>query len=95
MNITHKLIADYMEQLHTANIHTQSFFRFNISEIQGRIRSNITYPSMALESPEGDFSGSSLNNSINNKAFAFSILQKPIQGNYIDEDIKLDECERI
>ncbi|EKF56248.1 hypothetical protein I215_01958 [Galbibacter marinus] len=95
MNITHKQIVDYMKGLHDNNTSTKSFYRFNISEIQGSIRSNIDYPCIALESPEGDFSGSRSNNSLDNKLFAFSILDKPVQGDYSDEDIKLDNCERI
>lgn len=95
MNITHKQIVDYMQDLHEKNISTKSFYRFNLAEIQGSIRSKIIYPCIALESPEGDFQGTTANNSLDNKLFAFSILDKPSQGDYTDEDLKLDNCERI
>jgi len=95
MSITHKKLIDYMQDLHEKNVNTKSFFRFNISEIQGSIRSKVNYPCIALESPEGDFQGSGVFNSLENKQFAFSILDKPIQGDYSDEDNKLDSCELI
>lgn len=95
MSLTHKVITDYMQDLENKNTSTKSFFRFNIMEIQGAIRGNIIYPAMAMESPEGNFSDSSVNNSLDKKIFAFSILDKPEKGNFDDENDKLDQCEII
>ncbi len=92
---THKQISDYMKQLSVLNDNINSFFRFNISDIQGGIRAKINFPAMALESPEGNFVGSNTNNSLDSKLFAFTIFDKPSRGNFDQEDDMLDDCELI
>lgn len=94
--MSHNQLVNYMSNLATQNIATKDFFRFNIAEIQGALKSGITFPCLAMESHEGNFEGSTPNNSIEQKIFAFSILDKPTSPNNFDsENEVLDNCELI
>lgn len=95
MNPSHNQIVAYLQNLATNNIHVNDFFRFNLNEIQGAMRKGISFPCLAIESHDGNFEGSTHNNSIEQKRFAFSILDKPKRGDFDDENTKLDACEII
>ena len=97
MIVTHNTIVNYFSNLvaQSTLIDSRNFFRFDISEIEGAMRTNITYPCFALESHEGNFSGSSHNNSLDNKVLAFSILGRPKQGDFTEQNNVLDQAETI
>ena len=97
MNISHQTIIGYLQNLvdqHT-DIRIEDFYRMDISEILGAMKTSIQYPCFALESHEGNFDSSSAMNSLENKIFAFSILKKPEYGNFEDQNTALDDCELI
>ncbi len=94
-NITHNDLVSYLETLCIQYKDTLDFYRMDITEIQGKMRSGIEYPCMAMESHEIDFSGSKPFNSIINKTFAFSILHHPEKKNYDQQNDYLDRCEKI
>ena len=95
MDLSHNDIVAYMSNLTTQNLNTNDFFRMNIAEIQGAINSKIQYPCLALESHEGNFDGSSPNNTLEQKTFAFSILDKPAKRTFDAENTSLDLAETI
>jgi len=97
MNPTHKPIVDYFEALNTNLIDfpAKSFFRQDLDEIYGAFRTGINFPAMAVESPEGDLQDSNVMSSVIGRMFAFVIYQKPTKGNFLEQTIMLDECERI
>ena len=94
---THKPIIDYFEFLNAASVHFQenSFFRMDLQEIFDSFRSGISFPAMAVESPEGDAEGSDITSSALTRTVAFSIYQLPQAGNAAQQNEMLDECERI
>jgi hypothetical protein len=79
----------------SADIETGNFFRLDITEIQGAMRTGIASPCLALESHQGNFENSKLNNSIESKTFAFMVIKKAIQGNFNEQNQFLDDCEVI
>ena len=95
MDLSHASIVAYLSNLADQNTDVKSFFRMNISEIQGAIKTNIEYPCLALESHEGNFESSSANNTIEQKTFAFSILDKPVKHTFNGENDSLDLAEKI
>lgn len=95
--MTHKTLIDYFESLNTllVDFGENSFFRMDLSEITGAFRSGITFPAMAVESPDGDLEDTSNNNSVLGKDFAFTVYKKPTSGNYEEQNQFLDDCETI
>lgn len=94
--MTHKEIIDYLEQLNLnlKDFAENSFFRMDLTEIEGAIRTGITYPCMAVESPDIDFSGSTVNSSVIGKIFAFTVFMNPEIDNEEEKDLMIDLCER-
>ncbi|MBT0607652.1 hypothetical protein [Aequorivita echinoideorum] len=95
--MTHAPIIAYLENLNAklVDFAENSFFRMDLAEITGAFRKGITFPAMCVESPEGDAENSTKNNSVLNRTCAFTIYKKPQQGNFIDQDEKIDDCEKI
>jgi len=95
--MTHKQIIDYLEQLNLNlnDFAADSFFRMDLTEIEGAIRTGITYPCMAVESPDIDFSGSTVNSSVIAKIFSFTVFMNPDSENTEEKDLMTDLCERI
>ncbi len=94
---THKPIIDYFESLNTAlkDFPDKSFFRMDLSEIKGGIRSGIKFPCMTVESPDGNGEGSTSNSSVAGRMFAFTIYMNPKQTNYQEQNEMIDQCEQI
>lgn len=95
--MTHKLIIDYLEQLNLNlnDFAEDSFFRLDLTEIEGGIRTGISYPCMAVESPDIDFSESTINSSVIAKIFSFTVFMNPDSENSEEKDFMTDLCERI
>lgn len=95
--ISHLDIVTYMQQTVAASvdIETANFFRADLTEIQGNMRTGIASPCLALESHQTNYEGSKPNNSIGNKTFAFMVLKNPVQGNFVEQNQFLDDCEII
>lgn len=95
--MTHKLIIDYLEQLNLnlKDFAENSFFRLDLREIEGAIRTGITMPCMAVESPEIDPSASTVNSSTIGRWFAFTVYMNPEVDNQQEQNEMLDLCERI
>jgi hypothetical protein len=94
---THKPLIDYFESLN-ANLKDfpeKSFFRQDLNEIMGAIRSGINFPAMAVESPDGDGEGSIEQNSVIGRMFAFTVYMNPEEENFQQQNEMLDLCERI
>lgn len=94
-NISHQDIIDYTKFLAENSEDVLYHFRFDQTELQGAIRTGIEYPAFALESHEGDFSGSSKHSTVLNKTFAFSILFDPKRGNFDQQNEYLNTAESI
>lgn len=94
-NISHQDIIAYTKSLSENSEDVLDHFRFDQTELQGAIRSGIQFPAFALESHEGDFSGSTIHNTVLNKTFAFSILLDPKRGNYDQQNEYLNVAEAI
>ncbi len=94
---THKPILDYFKSLNAAAVDfaENSFFRMDLSEINGAFRSGITFPCMAVESPEGEAGDSGITNSVMGRIFAFTIYMNPQLNNHEQQNEFLDTCERI
>ena len=97
MNLSHIELVNYCKNLVAQSIHieAENFFRMDITEIQGAMRTAIGYPCFALESHDGDFEGSTASNSIENKRFAFTIFKNPTFGDFDEQNLFLDDCEII
>jgi hypothetical protein len=95
--MTHKIIIDYFEQLNLNlnDFAENSFFRLDLREIEGAIRTGITYPCMAVESPDIDPSESTVNSSAIGRWFAFAVYMNPELDNQAEQTEMLDLCERI
>lgn len=93
--ITHQDIVNYMRSLADNHLDIKDFFRMDVTEIQGAFRAGIDFPCLALESLEGDFSGSSTGNSIDNQSFAFTMLTAPVIGDFKEQNIMLDQSQII
>lgn len=95
--ISHKHIFDYIAKSVDAStdIATEDFFRVDLTEIQGAMRTGIASPCLLLESHEGNFENSKTNNSVETKTFAFLILKNPTQGNFNEQNQYLDDAEII
>ncbi len=95
--LTHKIVVDFFENinLQLKDFSENSFFRMDLDELFGAFRSGINFPAMSIESPEGDGSKSLPENSVIGRFFAFTIWQRPQKGNFDQQNIMLDECERI
>lgn len=93
--MTHNNLLDYFKNLVTLNADLKSFYRLDITEIQGAMRNGIEYPALAIESHEIAFTGSTANNSLKDVSFAFTILHKPEQQSFDQENNALNLCEEI
>lgn len=93
--LTHIALVNYIKNLvdQHATMPENAFYRMDVNEIQGNMRTGINYPCLAMESHEANFDGSTANNSLENKTFAFSILKKPEYGNFDEQNQFLDDCE--
>ena len=97
MEPTHKPIIDYFENinLQLKDFGENSFFRMDLEEIMGGLRHQISFPAMAVESPDGDGEHSVEQNSVIGRMFAFTVYMNPEQGNFQEQNTMLDLCERI
>lgn len=94
---THSVIIEYFRQLN-ANLNDfgeKSFFRMDLTEIEGSFRTGISFPAMAVESPDLDGNDSSVNNSVIGRAFFFTVYMNPRKSDYAGQDAAVDLCERI
>lgn len=94
---THKPTLEYFQGLNEKLIDfpDKSFYRMDVEEVFGALRSGINFPAMAVESPEGDTEESQISNTVIGRMFAFTILENPQNNNFDDQNEKLDVCERI
>lgn len=95
MTLNHLILVNYFSQLATNLKDIKSFFRMDLTEIQGAFRSTATFPCMVTESHEGDFGSSNPMSSINNITFAFTIYTKPLKADYQDQNTQLATAEEI
>lgn len=95
MDINHKIITDYFEYLAANHKSIASYFRMDLTEIQGAFRSTANVPCLVLESHEGDLSASSRQQTVNDRTFAFTIYTKPRHGDYDEQNQKLSDAETI
>lgn len=97
MKPTHAVIIDYFRQLNAALVDfgQASFFRMDLTEIEGGFRTNISFPAMAVESPDLDGQDSAPTNSVIGRAFFFTIYMNPKRKDYDAQDTAIDLCERI
>ena len=95
--MNHDHIVDYFESLNSklADFPEKSFFRMDLTEIQGAFRSGINFPAMSVESPQLDMSKSNVSNSVLGHDFAFTIWKKPKTGDFGGQNTDLGDCERI
>lgn len=103
--MTHAQYVAYFKELaeqHVVLLHDDatkhSFFRANIEElIEGLPGSKISFPCMALDAQGGQLFGqnSFFDGQWDNVASAFTILYKVTQGDYDDENEKLDLAKTI
>lgn len=94
---THSVIIDYFRQLNKnlRDFGENSFFRIDLKEIEGGFRSGITFPAMAVESPDLDGQDSDITNSVIGRAFFFTVYMDPKKNDYDDQDTAIDLCEKI
>lgn len=94
---THASIINYFKEINQNLIDfpESSFFRMDLSEINGAFRSGIEFPALGIESPDLDTDGSSPNSSVIGRTFAFTVYVNPQQGNYNQQNLDLDLAERI
>ena len=97
MEPTHKPIIDYFENinLQLKDFPQNSFFRMDLEEIAGAIRSGINFPALAVESPDGDGQNSVEQNSVIGRMFAYTVYMNPEMGNFQEQNEMIDLCERI
>ena len=91
--ITHQILVNYFKSIAENLNGIEDFHRMNLSEIQGSFRSSANFPCLTIESHDGDFKDSNLIQSVNDRAFAFTVFTKPKIGDYEDQDTKLTESE--
>ncbi|HEA19953.1 hypothetical protein LCGC14_1807380 [marine sediment metagenome] len=95
MQIDHKVITDYFQYLATKHKKIAGYFRMDLTEIQGAFRGTAEIPCLVLESHEGDLSGSSRQQTVNDRTFAFTIYTKPRHGDYDEQNQRLADSETI
>lgn len=95
MTINHTTLTNYFESLANNLNDISSFFRMDLTEIQGAFRSKATFPCMVTESHEGNFGNSNTMQSINIITWAFTIFTKPAKSDHDDQNIKLGDAEDI
>ena len=91
--ITHQILINYFKAIAENLNGIADFHRMNLSEIQSSFRSSANFPCLTVESHDGDFGDSNVMQSVNDRAFAFTVFTKPAKGDYQDQDTKLTESE--
>ncbi len=91
----HNIIVTYFESLADNHRLVNGFFRMDLTEIQSSFRSKVEFPALVLESHEGDLSNSSLQATVNDRTFAFTIYLKPKQRDYPGQNDSLTIAEQI
>lgn len=95
MATTHAIIVNYFSNIADTLIDLKSFYRMDLTEIQGAFRNNKVTPTLVLESHEADLGDSNVMQTVKNISFAFTIYILPKTGDYDDQNAKLDESEII
>jgi len=91
--INHSVLEAYFKQI-AANLKgINDYFRMDLTEITGAFRSSANFPCLLAESHESDLGDSSIQQTINNRTFAFTVYFKPAKKDYDDQNLKLTESE--
>ncbi|MAF36840.1 hypothetical protein CL622_07015 [archaeon] len=93
--MTHLEYINYMQSLADNLNGLNDFFRIDLTEIRQGFRSGVQMPCMALESYEGDFSQSSIQQSVNIRTWAFTIFDNPANRDFNDQNQKLSGVEQL
>ena len=93
--ITHSTIIDYFKNLSENLKDVKDFFRMDLIEIQSSFRSDADFPCLVVESHENDFSSSKINQTVNDRTFAFTVFYNPEKGNYDEQNTMLDLSEKM
>tara|TARA_R110002096_G_C14661308_1_gene728008 strand:+ start:11761 stop:12258 length:498 start_codon:yes stop_codon:yes gene_type:complete len=93
--ITHSTIINYFKNIQTNLNGLEDFFRMDLSEIKGAFRSSANFPCMVAESFDIDFAKSQVNQSVTDKAFAFTIYYNPENENFDEQNTFLDLSEKM
>ena len=91
--VTHAIIVAYFKELVQLSVHIKDYFRMDLKEITGSFRSSAQFPCLVLESHEGDLSGSSRMETVNERTLAFTIYDKPKKSDFDDQNDKLSSAE--
>lgn len=95
MSVSHQSLVDYFQNIATQLIGLEDFFRMDLTEIQSAFRSTAKLPCLVLESHEGSLEDSNTQTNINDRTFAFTVYLKPKNGDYDDQNMKLDTAEKL
>jgi len=91
--INHSVLVAYFKYLADNLIGVNDFFRMNLMEIQGAFRSTAKFPCLVIEAHDGDYSGSNVMQSVNDRTFAFTVYAKPKKDDFDDQDTQLTLSE--
>tara|TARA_R110002167_G_scaffold364968_1_gene588357 strand:+ start:12772 stop:13272 length:501 start_codon:yes stop_codon:yes gene_type:complete len=95
MDIDHNIIVEYFKSLSENHKRINSFFRMDLTEIMSSFRSTAEFPCLVLESHEGDLSDSTVQSTVNDRTFAFTIYEKPGKYDYDDQNVRLADTENL
>jgi len=91
--INHSVLDAYFKQIAANFKGIKDYFRMDLTEIQGAFRSSADFPCLLAESHDGDLGDSSIQQTINNRTFAFTVYFKPEKDDYDDQNLKLTQSE--
>ena len=93
--VTHLPIVEFHKQIAIKNNAINGFYRFNVAELLGQLRSGLNAPILALESHSSELEGNGVSN-FNGRAISFLVLDHAGRDDEYDkQDEVLDAMEQI
>ena len=94
---THNQVVGFHQQIATAHVDINGFYRFNMNEIMGQFRSGINTPALLLESHSSELeSQTKMVSNFNSRKISFLLLDfAGKQGDFDKQNQVLDALENI
>lgn len=93
--ITHNILVSYFQNLSEQHVDINSFYRFDIAEIQSKMKSGMGEIVLALEAAEISLGDNGSQNKTVAHTLAFSILGQAKADKHDEVNEMLDRCETI
>lgn len=94
VSITHLTLVNYFRDVAEKHVDINGFYRFDINEIQARLRSGTGDPCLMLEAAEIDWNDNGAQNKSLGHTFAFSIMGEARKDDHDKVNEVLDSCQQ-